>query len=104
MMMGVVFFPKKVRTLYNSKYKKTSSNRYYVLKSDYIKDTRIRQTYSGIKLRGKGYVYLNGSPYRDAEVSSQLRLCLNDAIINAAPRIGAKLTNFYCIDCVHLEE
>ena len=35
-----------------------------------------------------GYVYLNGSPYRDAEVLSQLIFCLCDAIINAAPILG----------------
>ena len=40
------------------------------------------------KTKGKGFVYLKGSPYRDAEVSSQLRLCLHDAIINASLRIG----------------
>ena len=51
-----------------------------------------------------GYVYLNGSPYRYAEGSSQLILCLHDAIINAAPIIGGKLTNWGCIDSVHLEE
>ena len=34
------------------------------------------------------YVYLNGSPYRDAEGLSKLRSCLHNEIINAAPRIG----------------
>ena len=38
MMMGAVFFQKKmVRNIYNAKYQKTYYNRYYVLKSDYIK-------------------------------------------------------------------
>ena len=70
--------------------KDTYPNQYYVLKSNYIKDTIIRQTYSGIKLRVTGYVYLNGSPYRDSEESSQLRSCIHDAMINAAPMIGKK--------------
>ena len=40
------------------------------------------------KSKTAGFVYLQGSPYRDAEGSSQLRSCLHDTIINAAPRIG----------------
>ena len=51
-----------------------------------------------------GYVYLNGSPYTDAEGLSHLISCLHDAIINAAPRIGKKLTNWNCIDSFHLEK
>ena len=39
----------------------------------------------------KGYVYINGSPYRDDEVSSQLRSCLHDAIINSFRRTGEKI-------------
>ena len=89
MMMGVVFFQKqKVRKLYNLKYQIFYSNQYYVLKNDHIKDTRIRQTYSRIKLWATCYFYLNGSPYHDAEVLSQLRQCLHNDIINHAPRIG----------------
>ena len=53
-----------------------------------IKDTSMLRTYSGIKQRATGYVYLNSSPYRDAEGSSQLRSCLHDTIINFDPRIG----------------
>ena len=36
------------------------------MKNDYIKDKRIRQTYSGIKLMATGYV-LTGSSYGDSE-------------------------------------
>ena len=58
---GGGFFPKQnVRNLYNEKYQKTYSNRYYGINNDYIKDTRINQTYSGIKSRAIGYVYLKG--------------------------------------------
>ena len=43
---GSGFFPNQnVRKLHNAKYQKTYSNRYYVLKNNYIKDTRIRRTY-----------------------------------------------------------
>ena len=84
-------FPKqRVGKLYNTKYQRTYLNQYYVLKNDHIKDTRIGWTYSGRKRRATGYVYLNGSPYCDAEWSSQLRWCLHDVIINADPRIGKK--------------
>ena len=86
---GSGVFPKqKVINLYNSKYQKNYSNQYYVLKKDYIKDTRIRLTYSRRKRKVIDYVYLNGSPYRDAKGSLQLRSFIYDAIINTAPRIG----------------
>ena len=55
--------------------------------NEFIKDTRMRPKYSGRKQKATGYVLITGSPYRDAEGSSQLRSCLHDAIINAAPRI-----------------
>ena len=44
--------------------------------------------YSGIKLKATGFVYLQGLPYIDAEVSSKLKSCIHDAIINVSPRIG----------------
>ena len=56
----------KFRKLYNAKYQNTYSNRYYVLKKDYIKYTRVRQTYTIRKLRATCFVYLKGSPYLDA--------------------------------------
>ena len=102
--MGVLFFQKqRVRNLYNAKYQKTYSNQYYVLKNDFIKDTIIRRTYSGRKRRDTGFVYLKVSPYRDAEGSSHLRLCLRDAIINAAPIIGERSKNWNCVESVYLE-
>ena len=61
------------------------------MKHDYIKDTRISRTYSGRKRKATGYVLLTGSPYRDAEGSSQPRSFVHDAIINAAQRIGEKI-------------
>ena len=65
---GSGVFPKqKVRKRYNARYQKTYSNRYYVLKNDYIKDTRIRRTYSRRKRRAIDYFYLDGSLYCDAE-------------------------------------
>ena len=72
-------------------------------KNDYIKDTRMRRTYSGRKRKATGYVLITGSPYCDAEGSPHHRSCLHDAIINAAPIIGGKLTNQNYIDNVHLE-
>ena len=61
------------------------------MKHDYIKYTRIRRKYSGIKQKATGYVLLTGSSYRDAEGSSQLKSCLHYDIINSAPRIGGKI-------------
>ena len=61
------------------------------MKNDYIKDTRIRWTHSGREKKATGFVLITGSPYRDAEGSPQLRSCIHDAIVNAAPRIGKKI-------------
>ena len=77
--------------MYNSKYQLTYSNKYYVMKNNYIKDARIRRTYSGRKRKAKGYVYITYSKDRVAEGSSHLRLCLHNEIINAHPRIGEEI-------------
>ena len=81
----------QVRKKYNSKYQLTYSNCYYVMKNEYIKDTRIRRIYSGKKRKATGYVLITGSPYRDAEGSPLNRSCLHDDIINSAPRIGGEI-------------
>ena len=93
-------FAKKWKNLNDHR---TYSHREYFLQNVIIKDRRITQAYSGKKRKGTGYVLLTGSKYRDAEVSSHHRSCLHDAIINAAPRVGEKLTNQNYIDNVHLE-
>ena len=92
----------KVRNLYNAKYKTTYSNRYYVIENDHIKYTRILWTYSGRKQRATCYVYIKVSLCSDYEGSPQLRSCLHDKIINAAPRTGKKLTNWNFIESVHI--
>ena len=51
------------------------------------------RTNSGRKRKETGFVYPKGSPYCDAEGSSHLISCMNDAIINAAQRIGRKKIN-----------
>ena len=51
----------------------------------------MRWTYSGRKHKATGYVLITGSPHRGAEGYLQLRSCLHDAIVNAAPRIGEKI-------------
>ena len=48
-------------------------------------------------------MYIQGSPYRDTEGSSQLRSCLHDVIVNAAPRIGQRMENWNFIDSAPLE-
>ena len=81
------FSKKKVWKLQNAKYHVTYANQNYVLERYYIKNTRIRRVYSGRKRKATDFVYLQGSPYRDAEGSSQLISCLHDSIMNAAPII-----------------
>ena len=59
---GSHVFPKqKVRKLLNTKYQKIYSNRYYVLKSDFIKYIIICQNYSRRKRMATGFVYLKVS-------------------------------------------
>ena len=53
-----------------------------------LKNTGIFRVYSGRKQKATGFVYLKSSQYCDDERPSQLRSCLQYAIINAAPRIG----------------
>ena len=92
---GSGVFPKQqVRKKYISKYQLTYSNRYYVMKNDSIKDTRIRWTYSGRKRKATGYVLITGSPYCDAEGYPQKISCLHDAIINSDSRIGQFFPQF----------
>ena len=102
MMTGVVFFPSKRLERYTIQISTYLFKTILCYKNNYVPDTRMRWTYSVRKRKATGYVYLNGPPYRDAEGSSQLRSCIHDAIINAAPRIGKKLTNPNSIDSVHL--
>ena len=82
-----IFLKQKYRKFYNTKYQEKCGNRHHVLSAPYIKYARIRRVYSGRKRKATGYVYIQGSPYLDAEGSSQLRSCLHDSIINASPRI-----------------
>ena len=87
-----IIFPKQeVRNKYSSKYQLTYSNRYYIMKNEYIEDTKIRWTYSGRKLNATDYVLITDYPYHDAEGSSQVRSCLHDDISNADPRIGGEI-------------
>ena len=86
--MGVVFFQKKVRKLYNENFHATYANRNFVLNRDYIIDKRICRVYSGRKQKATGFVYTQSSPYRNAEGSSQLGSFIHDAINNSSPIMG----------------
>ena len=89
-----IFSKQMVIKIYNPKYQKTYYNQYYVLKSDFIKDTRIRRTHSGRKRKAIGFVYLRCSPYRGAQGSSHIRSCLRDSIINDSLRIRREIDKF----------
>ena len=79
-----VFTKQNIRQPYNTEYQRTYSNRYYVLKKDYVKYTRNRWTYLEKKQRSIFFVYLKGPPYRNAEGPSQPRSFSHDEIINSA--------------------
>ena len=88
MMIGVVSNQKsKVLNLYYWKYYETYGNSSYAIYRYFIKDKIKQQTYSGRKWNPTGFVYLKGSPYRDAEGSLNLRSCFHDAIFNSDLRI-----------------
>ena len=63
----------------------------YVISAKYIKYARIRRVYSGRKWKAAGFLYIQGSPYRDAEGPSKIRSCIYDAMINAATKIGQRI-------------
>ena len=42
----------------------------------------------GINRKSTGYIYLPGSKYREDEGHLKLGSCLQDSVINYAPRIG----------------
>ena len=42
----------------------------------------------GRKIKATGCIYLPGSYFREAEGHLSMRSCLQDAVINSAPRIG----------------
>ena len=50
-------------------------------------DLKITKEHFGRKIKSTGNIYLPGSQYREAEGYLKLRLCLQNAIINYAPRI-----------------
>ena len=52
------------------------------------RDRKIPRDSFGKKIKSTGFIYLPGSKYREAEVRLKLRSCLQDAVINSAPRIG----------------
>ena len=67
MMTGVVFFQNKMLERYTIQNINILIQTDIISKNDHVEDTRIRWTYSGRKRRSTDYVYLNGSPYSDAE-------------------------------------
>ena len=56
------------------------------------RDRKIARDNFGRKRKSTGFIYLPGSKLREAEGHLTMRSCLQDAVINYAPRIG-KYTN-----------
>ena len=52
------------------------------------RDRKIARDNFGIKSKSTGFIYLPGSIFREAEVHLTMSSCLQDAVINYAPRIG----------------
>ena len=49
---------------------------------------RVARQNFGRKRKPTGCIFLSGSGFREAEGNSKMRSCLQDAVINSAPRIG----------------
>ena len=52
------------------------------------RDRKIARDSFGKKRKSTGFIYLPGSKFREAEGHLSMRSCLQDAVINYAPRIG----------------
>ena len=54
----------------------------------YDRDRKIARDNFGRKRKSTGFIYLPGSKFRESEGHLTIRLCLQYAVINFAPRIG----------------
>ena len=52
------------------------------------RDRKMANDNFGRKRKAAGCIYLPGSDFREAEDHLSMRSCLQDAVINSAPRIG----------------
>ena len=54
-------------------------------------DRKIARDNFGRKRKSIGFIYLPGSKFCEAEGHLSMRSCLQDAVINSAPRIGKQI-------------
>ena len=52
------------------------------------RDMKVARHNFGRKIKPTGCIFLPGSGFREAEGNLKMRSCLQDAVINSAPRIG----------------
>ena len=52
------------------------------------RDRKIARDNFGKKRKSTGFIYLPGSEFRESEGNLSMRSCLQDTVINSAPRIG----------------
>ena len=69
-------------------YPESHGNKSYYITKDHLKDMGKHWKYSGRKRKATGFAYLEGSPYCDAEGSSNLRPFNHDSVINDDSIIG----------------
>ena len=68
------------------------------------RDKKVARQNFGRKRKTTGLIFLPGSGFCEAEGNLKMRSCLQDAVINSAPRIGKLLTNRNYTDNAHIEE
>ena len=57
-----------------------------------------------VKKKATGFIFLTGLGFCEAEGNLKMGSCLQDAVINSAPRIGKLLTSWNYTDSALLEE
>ena len=58
------------------------------LQSMLDRDTKVARQNFGRKIKPTGCIFIPGSGFREAEGNLKMRSCLQDTVINSAPRIG----------------
>ena len=58
------------------------------LQAMFDRDRKVAKENFCRKRKGTGCIYITGSGFREAEGHLPMRSCLQDAVINSAPKIG----------------
>ena len=75
---------------------------YYPIQKIWDRDWKTARDNFGRKRKSTGYIYLPGSRFGEAEGHLNMRSCLQDTVINSAPRIGKYINKLeFYRKCLH---